>query len=192
MPKDGLHSQVRQNNSTMVRYMITSGANPNEIDERGNLPITYAIAGNDLKMVMTLIEAGADQNATDKLSRTPIHASCIFGRAEILKYLKDHGGNLQKRTGDGQDCLLLAFTSQLELYKSSEEKFKAAKYETVEEVESKYAQVVQFLTENNVRMNKKVFQAKCPDCNLQNLESYKFPTQAEKAIRSIRENMFLK
>lgn len=110
-------------NAIVRRDMLTSedllaaGADPNEPDENGWLPLHAAIGHYNLpastELVAKLIDRGADVNAWDaNHHETPIISACDPPNLAIAKLLLDEGAETNVRRSDGETPLLLSVAAQ--------------------------------------------------------------------------------
>ncbi|HON14786.1 MAG TPA: ankyrin repeat domain-containing protein [Treponema sp.] len=59
----------KQYDQKMLDFLLSNGANPDQVDENGVGPLYYAIAGNNYDAVITLINAKANVNAAWKKTK---------------------------------------------------------------------------------------------------------------------------
>jgi ankyrin repeat protein len=106
---DGLCHAIADGSAADVRQLLASGADPNEVEEAGDVtPLMYAAIRGDLEIVKALVEAGADVNAlAEDLSAdlddfefldeafanaelwglTALVYAILYGHAEVKQYL---------------------------------------------------------------------------------------------------------
>lgn len=88
--------------------MEKHGADPNTIIPKLQIaPIHYAVGFEKYdfakKVTALFLKKNADPNLISEDEHlTPLHISCIWGRAHIVKLLLDHGGDLDLKCSDGQ------------------------------------------------------------------------------------------
>ena len=92
------------------------GENPaakaNAKDEKGNTPLHWAAAANNVAEAKRLIDNGADVNAKANNGQTPLHKAAIYDAAKlalVAKLLIDNGADVNARdAGFGNTPLHLA------------------------------------------------------------------------------------
>jgi ankyrin repeat protein len=106
---DGLYDAIRNGTAADVRELLAAGADPNEVEEAGDVtPLMAAASLGDLGIVRALVEAGADVNALaedtsgdldefDYLEEayrdaelhgmTALIYAVVYGHADVKKYL---------------------------------------------------------------------------------------------------------
>lgn len=68
--------------------------------------IWIAAADNDLARVQHLLESGQfSANAKDPNGYTPVHAAASYGHKELLRYLVQHGGDINVQDAEGDTPL---------------------------------------------------------------------------------------
>merc|ERR550514_1456626 len=70
------------------------GADPNEVDERGNTAIYIAALHGKASYIKLLVELGADIHLTTKSGLSAAHGAVIGRHPEVLKTLFVLGGKL--------------------------------------------------------------------------------------------------
>lgn len=69
-------------------------------------PLWCAAVANKLEAVEVLVRLGADVNAVSDTGSTPVRSSCYMTNIEVVKFLADHGGDLEKPNRNGGTCLI--------------------------------------------------------------------------------------
>lgn len=84
---------------TMAHFLVECGANElldaycqayplsEEVNDRSELPIHMAIAGENVEAVKILVAAGSPMNVMDASGDAPIHLACFIGNSEIVRHL---------------------------------------------------------------------------------------------------------
>jgi hypothetical protein len=131
-----LMNAVRQGNTNTARTLIEAGTSVDSMSWTGETPITIAAVagktatvrmllekgaivqpgmlhlvagGPDLDMVRLLVEQGHDDvNLRDFLHQTPLHRAAMYGRADIAKYLIEHGARIHVKDIEGKTPLHIA------------------------------------------------------------------------------------
>ena len=79
---------VKDNYADIVSYLVSRGADVNEIDKDGNSLLTYACAYGYKDIVSYLIDKGANINHRTKEGRTPLmYAVSSSQNIELVEYL---------------------------------------------------------------------------------------------------------
>lgn len=106
---EGLFDAIENGTAEDVRSLLAGGADPNEVEEAGDVtPLMAAAARGDLEMVKALVEGGADVNALaedqsgdldefefleEAYQQAELHGmsallyAILYGHAEVKKYL---------------------------------------------------------------------------------------------------------
>lgn len=69
-------------------------------------PLWCAAVANKLEAVEVLVRLGADVNAVSDTGSTPVRSSCYMTNIEVVKFLADHGADLEKPNRNGGTCLI--------------------------------------------------------------------------------------
>lgn len=78
----------------------------------GNTLLVAAIRAGNLASVEALLEGGADANRVDARGDTPVHAAAFEGKADILRTVLAHGGDVDARNANtGATALMQALLS---------------------------------------------------------------------------------
>ena len=73
-----------------IRFLLKSGADPNNAGKTKTLPLHRASAGEDEEMVRLLLESGANPDALDGNQLSALAVAAQTGRTEIVKILLAH------------------------------------------------------------------------------------------------------
>jgi uncharacterized protein len=79
---------IKSGNKAAVAEMIDAGAELDQQDKQGWLPLNWAAGSGQLEIVELLLERGADPLATGRDLRTPQMIALAAGHAEIVKRLR--------------------------------------------------------------------------------------------------------
>ncbi len=101
---------VENDDLTMVKAMLTQGANPNAKDEsRLNTPVlTRAVVRGNRAIMQVLLDKGADINGKGAHGFTALHLIAGKGKVEAIKFLLTHGADVNARTDEGETPLISA------------------------------------------------------------------------------------
>lgn len=96
-----------------LRTLLKQGANPNEVNKRGQPVIFRAILPDTLKALKVLLEYKADINARDKNGFTPLMRATFAaalrpGEIEPVKFLLANGADVNVTEKSGMSALHLA------------------------------------------------------------------------------------
>ncbi|KAI9207399.1 ankyrin repeat-containing domain protein [Polychytrium aggregatum] len=122
-----LHSAARSLGKNTVRYLLTKGANPNQINSSGQTPLTlvtqrdYSWGSSDddseeanasvnaaLEIVKHLLNAGANINHELPDGSTPLLTALGSGLDKVAIHLMDHGAALDAVDNQGNDAFMNA------------------------------------------------------------------------------------
>lgn len=91
-----------------LRRLLENGANPNEKDRYGLVPLYFACMDNQIEAARLLLEKGADPNEKDARGYTSLHFASMYDRREILKLLLENGANPNEKSLIGDIPLHMA------------------------------------------------------------------------------------
>jgi len=96
--------------------VLDEGADPNEPDGTGLLPLHVVTVRGQAAMAALLLERGADPNARDARGMTALHQAARWGRADIAELLVAGGADADARDDQGASAAIVAVASgQFEL-----------------------------------------------------------------------------
>lgn len=96
-----------------VRHLVEEGANVNDADQFGWLPLHRAAANNHAHIVTYLLDAGAAIEACGTDDWTPLHLACVSGSSRAVAALVEGGANVDAVARNGNTPLHLALTPLL-------------------------------------------------------------------------------
>ena len=119
MRQDELTKAIHAGNATLVSDLLTTGANPNDVDSRGWTPLAQAAEMENLEIIEILLTHNADPNQPSSDGTTPLHAAvdiAIDGTIQsggkqgdepvlIIKRLLAAGANVELRNNHGETPL---------------------------------------------------------------------------------------
>lgn len=94
-----LHCAVRNDQPTIVEYLLAKGADPNVVDWQGRTPLHFAARLDETTILKALLDAGANVNTRDHYGSTPLHWATKAGYLDVVSLL----GRCQGRSGDEID-----------------------------------------------------------------------------------------
>jgi len=86
---------IEEGNLDLIKTLIEAGANLEEFNDEGLLPIHLAAINNNFEIVKLLIESGADVNSESSLGITLAHVAAGQFVPEQLDWLFDKGMNIK-------------------------------------------------------------------------------------------------
>ena len=92
---------VNHQDTSLVRYLVEHGANPEVKDNRGRTPLVHAISTDQAGMVELLVRLGADVNTRDKREQTPLMLAAAGGDTALVRLLVENGADVNATTRDG-------------------------------------------------------------------------------------------
>ena len=98
---------INGGDSGMVEYLISKGANPNEVDDDGISLLGWATINNRLDTAQALLARGAKVNHVDKFGMAPLlyAASIDFGDTAMMEKLIAAGADLNAKNKQGLTAL---------------------------------------------------------------------------------------
>ena len=111
-----LHTAAYYHDASLVRELLTAGADPNLQDDLGNTPLHYAAQGysldvtNTISVLQMLLDSGAKVNTVNDRGDPPIFTTSfvIFKGSEptphlqILRFLIGHGADIHIKNNDNR------------------------------------------------------------------------------------------
>ncbi|XP_012940157.1 ankyrin-2 [Aplysia californica] len=93
----------------MRKLLLSYDIDINQIDSRGESPLSVSAYRGDLESVETLIKKGADVNFKGHYHSSPPLISAIGGKdVEVIRYLLDHGADVNISKSNGDTALTIA------------------------------------------------------------------------------------
>ena len=87
-----MHYAVSEGHQEIVKLLIKKGADLNEKDMDGWIPLLYASAEGQVEVVDLLIAAGTDVNTKDRDGDTSLNWAIIRNHTKTANLLRKHGG----------------------------------------------------------------------------------------------------
>ena len=109
-PTESIHQAIYAGDIDQVKSLISKGANINEKDQQGMIPLHLAILNRNEDIAVLLIAEGADVNARGKNSMTPLHFVAFRGSGEIAGLLIEKGADVNAK--DTADKTPLHFSAE--------------------------------------------------------------------------------
>ena len=92
--KSALMVASKQGELTLVKRMVESGANVNELTQTGGTPLMFAVLGNHITLARWLHQAGADINAKGSNGWSAATIAGAKGQADMLRWLIEAGADM--------------------------------------------------------------------------------------------------
>lgn len=96
---------IRTGNFSLVKLLLSAGANANYNNGFGASPLCYAAQEGDAECIKCLIEHGADVNNDDLSGESPLTLAASNGHIECVKLLIDSGADVHHMTSSGKSAL---------------------------------------------------------------------------------------
>jgi ankyrin repeat protein len=105
-----LHWAARAGNESVVRYLITSGANLDALTDAGvslmvETPLDYAVWYNHKNIVLMLLAAGANVESAGHVFHWPLQAAVSMGAIDLAETMLKYGADLNRTGVDGYTAL---------------------------------------------------------------------------------------
>lgn len=98
-----LHAAIQRNHHEVVKFLLSKGADPDLMTERGLCPLDMAIFAGDLPLVIILLSHHASVNRSDKNGNTLVMLAAFNGDFDMLCILVDNGASTSRRNNEGHD-----------------------------------------------------------------------------------------
>ncbi|MCZ6470247.1 MAG: ankyrin repeat domain-containing protein, partial [Gammaproteobacteria bacterium] len=109
--KDDLHRAVLDQDITLVKRLLSKGADINEVGSRSfryGSALHLAIREGYVDIAKLLLDRGAEVDVLDPNDFTPLHNAAWNGNLDLVKLLLDAGADINASTYDGDTPLSLA------------------------------------------------------------------------------------
>nr|WP_320110180.1 ankyrin repeat domain-containing protein [Wolbachia endosymbiont (group B) of Chorthippus parallelus] len=103
-----MHLATKNSHLDVLEKLIKEGANVNERNKYGNIPLHWAASYGRLSTVEELIEKGADINAKNNNGNTPLHWAVKSSHLEVAKFLISNHADVNAKNKDGWTSLHFA------------------------------------------------------------------------------------
>ena len=101
-----MNNAVFRGDLELVRELIRSGVDVNELTSSGDTLLQLAIKGGVKDIALALLEAGADVHSKDVTGRTALHWACCKGFKEVVHVLINKGSEVDERDKFGATPLM--------------------------------------------------------------------------------------
>ena len=78
----------------------------------GETPFHYLVVENDIARAAKLLDWGADINTQDDFGATPLIHAVTLGHLDLVKWLVQHGSNLELKNVNGETALATATSNE--------------------------------------------------------------------------------
>lgn len=103
-----VHLLAQQGNPDLIRFVVSKGANPNQVGQRRRTPLHDAAEAGQIETARSLIELGAEVNRPDLDRRTPLHLAALQGNLPMVQLLLDLRGDPDQVGLEGETLLHIA------------------------------------------------------------------------------------
>ncbi len=94
------------NRLPLMLMLLEHGASPDaRLGDTGCPPLMTAILSHDIPTANLLLDHGARADADDEHGSTPLMMASAYGYASLVAHLLEHGAELSRQDGDGNDAL---------------------------------------------------------------------------------------
>lgn len=98
-----LFTAVLHNKVEALKCLLQAGANPDQKDNPGDVPLLHAIRYDDSdELTKLLLENGANPNIVGDKGNTPLHLAVIERKVGMVKLLLDKGASVDAQNDKGQ------------------------------------------------------------------------------------------
>ena len=106
-----VHKAFNDGNVEAVKAFQKRGRDLNELNEKGNPPLKYAIANSHVGAIKDLLSLGADPNTKDTRGNVAAHYAAQKNFPEVIELLKDHNAdfNAVNNTGETPSYIAVLF-----------------------------------------------------------------------------------
>lgn len=77
----------------ILRFLVASGVDVNQVDANGDTPLFFAVCGQDEEVIQWLLENGAEPNVVDRAGRTVLHVAAEGGDLGVATLLISAGAD---------------------------------------------------------------------------------------------------
>lgn len=120
--ESALHLALRSRNSAIFKALLVAGADTNtEVLDRQHILVVTCKHGNPAVVELLLVSGvdvnvqGTKQSHADSMpydEATPLNAACAEGHLSVVKFLLDHGADIEKSNGSSATPLIAAFRGE--------------------------------------------------------------------------------
>jgi hypothetical protein len=82
-----LHEAVNKNRMDIVEVLINKGADPNQLNNMHNTPLTMAVYVKSNQICKCLLDNNACANIADRKGNTPLHIACVTGCFDLVELI---------------------------------------------------------------------------------------------------------
>ena len=103
-----LRLAANMNNVEAVERLLSSGANPNHVDEHQRTALHFSSAKGYTEVARLLLDHGADPNQKDALGNTALHLAACTNHVDVVTLLLRAGTNVTELDNNGRTPMQLA------------------------------------------------------------------------------------
>ncbi len=95
-----------ENRVVLMQMLLEHGASPDGcVGEDGWSPLMTAVVSHDIPAASLLLDYGASVDTTGEAGSTPLMMAAGYGYTALVQHLLEHGANVTRQDGDGNDAL---------------------------------------------------------------------------------------
>lgn len=102
-----LHLAVRMGSLKLVKKLLEKKADPDLLNNRKWTALQLAAAIADIEIVKVLIDVSAEISCLNS-EAAPLQIAALYNRPSIIKLLYEHGADLDQKTEDNMNALIVA------------------------------------------------------------------------------------
>jgi hypothetical protein len=85
-----LHEAAAKNRLDIAKILIEKGADPNQLNNISQTPLTISVLQNNTEMCKYLLDNGACANVADRKGNTILHLACTLGDFDLVDVIVDN------------------------------------------------------------------------------------------------------
>ena len=110
-----LHEAASKNRLDIAKLLIEKGADPNQLNNLSQTPLTISVLQNNTEICKYLIDNGACANISDRRGNTILHTACSLGDFDLVEVILDNypDCDLKCKNGNEETPLDLLWTTAI-------------------------------------------------------------------------------
>jgi ankyrin repeat protein len=106
-----LSAAAKRGDVSLVKKLLSSGADPNAVDPEGGTPLQYATSSAKIEVVRALLAGGANVRANSPDGYSVLHVVAVDREVQIAELLLAAGADVNARTTNGTTPLIASVCS---------------------------------------------------------------------------------